>query len=250
MKKILSILNMIAILTFLMLVGLLAYLAGTGRLDKEKAQTVLDLIRHQGTPAGLRDQVYGVLVPTTATAPAPASAPAATPGTDDAPTAASASDRIEYAREAMEQEQLRLEHEAQELQRRQQLLDQKRSEIDAKLAELDSQKKAFQQQAAATQAAGQSEAFAKSLDLYNELKPKQVKDLFIVLPPGDAAEYLKAMDPSSAAKIIAEFKTPEERSYIATVLDKIRTAAPAVGMQSASDPATTAPVDPSQARAP
>ncbi len=249
MKKIVSIINMVAVLTVLVLAGLALFLVGTDRLDKEKMQTMLDLVRHPGTPAGLRQQVYEVFEPApAATSTAPATTKAA-PLDIEGPVAASSQERLEYTRQAMEHERLRLEHEAQELQHRQQLLDQKRALIDTKLTELDLQKKTFEAEVGNKQNQAKKSAFDTSLDLYNELKPKQVKDLFISLSPDAAAEFFKAMEPSRAGKIIAEFKAPEEKAYIAGVLDKIRAGATS-GTPNASDPSAPSPADSNQAKTP
>ena len=249
MKTVISILNMVAVLTLLVLLGLALYLVGSGRLDRVKSKTILDMVRHNGTPTDLRAKVYAVLEPPAppTTAPATSRPAAAEPaGT----VALSSAERIAYTRQALERQQMQIDHEAQELQHRQQLLDQKRAEIDAQLAELDTRKKTFDAEVAATQARVQSAAFAQSLDLYNELKPKQVKDIFSSLPPDAVADFLKAMDPSRAAKVIAEFKAPEEKSYITGVLEKIRAGVTAPGTGSASTMPATAPADANQVRGP
>jgi len=254
MKTLLSIFNMVAVLTLLVLLGLAGYLAATGRLDNEKLQTMLDMVRQTHTPPDLRQQVYTVFTAPPATATAPATGPATTRATGLAVAAsqmaASAAERLDYARQVIELEQLRLDHEAQELQHRQQLLDQKRAQIDANLAQLDAAQKKFREQVAATQAQTRSAAFTKTLDLYNELKTKQVKDILGTLNPDAAAEFLKAMDSERAAKIIAEFKTPEEKASLSSILEKIRTGTDPSGTPSASVPATTAPAEAIPATAP
>jgi len=82
------------------------------------------------------------------------------------------------------------------------------------------------------------------LALYDELKPKQVKDLFVDSKSAElVASYLTAMEPSRAAKIIGEFKAPEERTFIDAVLERIRVAGTtsASGPRAGGDVAVTAP---------
>ena len=44
-----------------MLLGLVGFLFASGRVDKEKTLTILDLLKHRGTPQNLREQTYEVL---------------------------------------------------------------------------------------------------------------------------------------------------------------------------------------------
>ena len=48
------------VLNLLVLVGLIGYLLGTGRLDKPKMQAIADILRHKGTPEKFREQVQNV----------------------------------------------------------------------------------------------------------------------------------------------------------------------------------------------
>lgn len=122
----------------------------------------------------------------------------------------------------MEQERLRLEMEAQDLRHRQELLERLQAKIEGDRKKVEEDRKAFEQAVALAASGTGEETFQKTLALYDELKPKQLKDLFI--PMGDelAARYLGAMAADRAAKIIAEFKTAEERAFILTVLERLR----------------------------
>ncbi len=234
MKKLASFVGVLAALNLLALIALVAFLAATGRLDGAKAHAIADLLRHQNTPPTLRDQLDDLLENTVpATAPAATStAPASRPADLAGPLAASAEDRLAFARQAMEQERLRLETQAQELQHRQELLDRQQAAFALKLASLEKDKKQFDDRVAAATAKASDEGFQKTLALYDELKPTQLKDLFVTMPAPTVAEFLLAMDPSRAGKIIGEFQTPQEQAFISTVLERIRTS----GTNSASTP--------------
>ena len=113
MKKIPAFLMTFLILNVLMAGGLLGYVAATGRLDGPKVKTILDLVKHQGTPVELREQVAEILVATTrpaATQPEVVEVKSLEGAA--ASVAASASERIAYAQQAVEQEKLRLDREA------------------------------------------------------------------------------------------------------------------------------------------
>jgi flagellar motility protein MotE (MotC chaperone) len=231
MKKFASFVSVLCVLNLLAMAGLAGYLLATGRLDKAKGQTIVDLLRHPGTPEKLREDVADILEPP-ATAPAGAAsrpagagvAAAGGAGGENGGRPATAEERIEFARQTMEQERLRLENEAQDLRHRQELLEQVQARVEAEKQKNTEDRKAFE--AAATQSAStrNEEAFQKTLALYNELKPRQIKDFFLQMPPDLAARYLQAMPEEQAARIIGEFKAANEKAYISGVLDRIRSA--------------------------
>jgi flagellar motility protein MotE (MotC chaperone) len=225
MKKVMQFLTMLCVLNVFMVAGLVGYLVGTGRLDKEKGGAIVDLLRHKGTPEKFRETVFDILQPVAATSPSsqPATAPGALAGGQSLKVGASAQERIAFARQMMEQERLSLENEAQELRHRQELLLALQADVQAKLKKIEDTKKESEPKAATAEAKAREENFQKTLAVYDELKTKQVKDIFMEnKSPELAASYLVAMDPSRAAKIVGEFKTPAEQQFIVQVLDRIR----------------------------
>lgn len=224
MRTIGSAITLIAILNLLIFGGLAGYLAATGRVDKEKFGTIVDLVKSPGTPENLRDQVYTLMHPDQA-ATAPASSPATLKTSEHGSLdvgVASARERIEFTRQAMEQERVRLDREAQELRNRQNLLETQRAEVDAKMAQIDKEKKDFEARVEQAESSVRDENFNRTLKLYNELKPKQVKEIFLSLSPDVVENYLRAMDSDRAARIISEFKSAEDRQFISGVLERIR----------------------------
>ena len=233
MKKLFTFIMMICLLNLLALAGLVGYLLATGRLDKPKALVISDLLRHPGTPKDLRTQVAELFEPPPATAPA--TGPASRPALALSEGPATAEERIDFARQAMEQERLRLDAEKQNLRHEHELLERLQAKIDTDRKKVDDDRKAFEQSVTQTAAKGNEEAFARTLALYDELKPKQLKDLFLPMPQDLVAKYLGAMEPERAAKIISEFKTEPERSFMNAVLKRLRE----TGTDSASAPGTT-----------
>ncbi len=243
MKKIGSLFLLLCVLNLFALLGLGGYLLASGRLDKTKATAIADLLRHKGTPEKFRETLYDILEPAPATTSAPASQPAvADSNLPDPQFSTSAQDRIDAGHQAMEQERLKLENQAQELRHRQDLLVQLQVDVQAKLKKIDEQQQAFEKRVAAANAGVKDDSFQKSLALYDELKTKQVKDIFLGMAPDIVANYLQAMEPSRAGKIIGEFKSPAESAFIASVLDRIRAAGTtsAIGSASNGTPAVAA----------
>ena len=248
MKKLGTLFSLLCIMNMLAIAGLLGYLFGTGRLDKPKVGAIVAMVRHRGTPEKLNEKLYDILepIPTTNPATAPASPPAVADGSSPDPTlGASAQDRLSIAAQAMQQERLRLDARAQELRDQQDSLDKKVAENKNKLKEITDLKEAFDKQVAVARKKTVDDNFQKSLDLYNELKAKQVKDLFVSMNNPDlVATYLQAMDTSRAAEIISQFQTATETDFIKSVLDRIRTAGTSAASGSAPAGSSTAAAAP------
>ena len=64
--------------------------------------------------------------------------------------------------------------------------------------------------------------FQDTLILYTTMQSRQVKGVFLSMTDAAAAEYLDAMEPRSAVKILKEFKAPEELARLKLILDKMR----------------------------
>jgi hypothetical protein len=245
MKKIAAFFTFLLVLNVLAAAGLGGYLLATGRLDKEKSLAIVDILKHQGTPDHLRSQVNDVLYPTTipATATAPATRQSLVDLANSDATLASlatAQERIDFARHAVEQERMRLESETRNLLARQKLLEDQRAAVTLQADQLAAARKRFDEQVQASATRLKDENFQRTVALYNDLKPKQVKELLISLDQDLVADYFRAFDGERSTKIIAEFKTPDEKQFISAVLEKIRT----TGTASANSPSPQAGTQP------
>jgi hypothetical protein len=86
----------------------------------------------------------------------------------------------------------------------------------------DRQSLAAEQTQQSTAAA--DKGFQDTLQLYQTLPAKQVKSIFASLSDDTVQQYLQAMDPVQAKKIMKEFKTPAEIARLEAVMEKIRLA--------------------------
>jgi len=223
MKKLGSFISFVCIDNLLTLAGFVGFLLATGRLDKAKAQAVSDLLQHQGTPAELRIKLNDIIVAATQTQPATATAPGehtGLAGAADVP--GTAEERIDYVKKVLEQERLALENDKQFLRDQHKLLDQRQESLAAAEAAFAEKSKAYEQKLASANTTNDRAGFQKTMSMFSELKPKQVKDLLAVMPAEDVARYLTTMEPDRAAKIMAEFKSADEKSLLKAVLDNVR----------------------------
>lgn len=87
---------------------------------------------------------------------------------------------------------------------------------------LEAEKKALadREQLAARLASDQG--FQDSLKLYKSMPAKQVKQAFMTMDDETVRRYLQAMEPRGAAKIVREFKNPDEMRRIQQVIDQMR----------------------------
>ncbi len=91
---------------------------------------------------------------------------------------------------------------------------------DRKSLEAERQKLTDQEQEADRLAA--DKGFKDTLALYNSMPSRQVKGLFMSMDELSAAQYLDAMPPRSAIKILKEFKTPADLDRMRRILEKMR----------------------------
>jgi hypothetical protein len=244
MKKFGMLISMICIINVLMLLGLGGFLWGTGRLNKPKAQTIADMLRQPGNPEGLRTKVYEIMAPPTTQAAQsrPTSGPATTTATSlTGLEPATAQERIDYLQKVLEAERLRLESEAQKLREEQELLVAKQNQLDLERKTLADQKKAYEQMVAGATTKSDAAGFQKSMEIFDQLKPKQVKDLLMTMPADQIARYITAMEPDRAAKVVGEFKNTGEKDALKEALDRVRGVTTASGTSAAS----TQPAGPS-----
>ena len=254
MKRLFSLISLISVLNILAVGGVIGFLCGTGRLDRAKAQAIGDMLKKPGTPVGFRQKIGDLLAPSSSTQPATASAatrPSLAGGglllREGEVPPASAEERITFLRRVQEEEQLRLDAIEQDLRNRQDLLVKKQAQIQAAQANLDRDKAALQKQLTEASTTHDGAGFQKTMALFEELKPNQIKDLLRPMGTDEAARYIAAMEPDQAAKIIGEFKTEDEKAFVAAVIERLRAPNNAVGTGAASGsatkPATTMPIE-------
>ncbi|MFK7961430.1 MAG: hypothetical protein AB8G96_13000 [Phycisphaerales bacterium] len=122
---------------------------------------------------------------------------------------------------------------AQQIQLVRQEVRERQSELSLRVGQLESDRRDFEAErqawldSIAAEAERRSdEQFAKAVKLYGTLKPKDSKAMMVeIIAGGDRAQvvrYLDALPTRTAAKILAEFKTPEERGLASGLLEDLR----------------------------
>ena len=218
MKKFTRVIVLTLALNFLAAAGGIAYLFQSGKLDRTKILAIKDLIF----------------------APPPSEAPTTQPAAEEAaPTTqpitsldkllAQASGRT--AGEQVEFIQRSFDAQMALLDRRQRELADLQRQVDLSKQQMERDRAAFEK--ARTELANREQqatklatdkGFQDSLALYNTMPSKQVKTIFMTLDDATMRQYLQAMQPRVAARIIKEFKAPDEVARIQKVMESMRLA--------------------------
>jgi len=133
-----------------------------------------------------------------------------------------AGEQVNFIRQAFDTEMAELDRKQRELADLQHQIDLARNQTKLDRAKVEQQAKDLQAQADQQTKLAADKGFQDTLELYNVLPAKQVKTIFMTLSDETVMQYLQAMDPRVASKIIKEFKQPEETTRIQKVLEKIR----------------------------
>jgi len=105
-------------------------------------------------------------------------------------------------------------------------LDAQKKLIEQKLAELKAKRQAFDEAIASKIQQMQSEDFQEAIAMLEGIPPKQAKQVIQAwLTEGSqeqVVDYLSAMEERKAAKVLKEFKQPNEVAQAATLIEQLR----------------------------
>jgi hypothetical protein len=82
--------------------------------------------------------------------------------------------------------------------------------------------------------------FQDALERYQAMPAKQVKEIFMRLDDTTVVNFLQAMEPRGAAKILKEFKSPAELARAEQIMEQMRQTTPANPNSAASAPPASA----------
>ena len=121
-----------------------------------------------------------------------------------------------------------------ELDRRQRELNDLKAQLDlanekmiADRAALDADRQKLAAETAQADKLAGDQGFQNSLALYTSMPARQVKAIFLTLDEQTVKQYLEAMPPRSAARVIREFKSPAEIERIHRIMETMRQGQPA-----------------------
>jgi flagellar motility protein MotE (MotC chaperone) len=218
MKKILQVLSMVLAINFLAVLGGVGWLMQSGHLDRARARAV-----------------KLVLFPTTATTepttePADA-APATQPfvNLDDLlarHAGKRAGEQVEIIQQSFDEQSAQLDRRKRELDALAEQVGREQKRLADAGTSLEQARKQLDEREKQDESRASDKGFQDTLKLYTSMPAPQVKKVFMSLPVETVVNYLQAMQPRNAAKIIKEFKTKDETDLIQKVLEKMRQGGP------------------------
>ena len=215
MKKLINVIILTLALNFLAIAGGVGWLYQGGKLGRDKVMAIKDILFPKPVETAASTQ------------------PAAEPTTQPImrleellakAAGRSASEQVEFIQHAFDAQVAQLDRRQVELNALQRQVELAKQQMTRDRAMVEEQKKALEaREQQATRLAG-DKGFQDSLALYNSMPAKKVKEVFAGLDDQTVKNYLQAMQPRTASKIINEFKSPEETTRIQKILEKMRSA--------------------------
>jgi multidrug efflux pump subunit AcrA (membrane-fusion protein) len=215
MKKLLTVLMLTLALNFLALAGGVGWLYKNHQLDREKVMAIKEILFPKPVPEA----------PTTQPTEEPTTQPIMR--LDELlakATGRSASEQVEFIQHAFDAQMAILDRRQQELIDLQRQVDLSKQQMTKDRGALDQQKQALDAREQAASKLATDTGFQDSLALYNTMAPRQVKTIFMGLDDQTIKNYLEAMEPRTAAKIVKEFKSPDETARIQKIMEQMRLA--------------------------
>ena len=214
MKALWNIVALLAIVHVIAAVGGFAMLVQTGKLDRATARVGAALIIE---PSGERYARRAEL-----RVPEPE---AAVEESDGSP--ATAEDRLEVRMQLTEADRERMTRLRRSVQDLREQLHQQQALLEAERRAFEDEKAAFTQLRAEINDLEGAEQFRKALEVYEQMKPADTKQVFdALLADGKQAEvvaYLDAIESRIRAKIVSEFVKDEAAPLAAELLEVLRT---------------------------
>ena len=228
MKRLFNVVVLTLALNFLAVVALVGWLHQTKRLDRAKVDDIRAILFPKDTPPA----------PTTQpTSDDPTTQPALNLDALLAKTAGrSATEQVRFIQQTFDAQMVQLERRERELADLQRQVDLAKEQLTRDRADIDRQRADLASKRDEHSRLASDKGFQDSLALYASLPSKQVKQVFMTLDDATVMSYLQAMEPRATARIMKEFKSPEELKRIQTIMEKMRQATPAAAPTATGQP--------------
>jgi len=216
-KRVYDAIALLALLNIVGLVGVVSVLVGTGALTKEKAQSIVEILR----------------------APKPSATTTATPAGDGAMPVAggprAGSTTTSETSPALSDREMEVVH--REAERIKAEIDQRLALANSIMLKVRTEREAFRkdrdtaaQQEQAAQARQQDEGYRKEIAILESLSSKMaLQHLLGLNDPDQAATMLMAMDTDRAKKIVESAKRGEDLARMKVIVQRLRDVSPSRG---------------------
>ncbi|RYG64635.1 hypothetical protein EON77_19485 [bacterium] len=215
LRKLATVVVVLLALHFVAVLGAAGFAFGTGKLDRAKLAEIVKI----------------VAPPTTAPATRPAdvaSAPTTRPllQFDDLlaqQAGRTTSEQVQFLRESFDGMAVQLDRQYRELLDLKRQVDLAQAQLSTERAAVVAREKAITDKEALAKRLAADAGFQRTMEIYDSMSPKQLKDVFAAQDDALVARYLQAMEPRRVANIVKEFKTPQEQTRANALLERLRT---------------------------
>lgn len=226
MRKLFNVIVLALAVNFLAVAGLVGWLVQSKHLDKSRVAAIKDVLFPKDMPP-------------------PTSQPAADPTTQPLynleqlltqQSGRSAAEQVEFIQQKFDAQMAQLDRRERELNDLQKQVELSKQQIVRDRGAFSAQKTALDAREQESKKLLADKGFQDSLSRYNVMPAKQVKQIFLTLDDATVKNYLQAMEPRAAGRIIKEFKSPDEVSRIQKVLELMRQTPPPAVPQPVQSP--------------
>jgi hypothetical protein len=200
MKRLLTVLGMVAILNLAALAGLAGYAASNGWLTRDRVQRAVAALKGEEEPA----------------------AAAAPEVAEEVKPTQSSGERIRRNQEVEERYLIELARREREIQDAWKLLETQGLALVREKEAFEEQKKRAAAEALVRAKESGDSGTQKELEIISGVKAKEAKDLLRQKDDADVVRILMAMEARKARQIVAACKASEERLWIGRILGKLR----------------------------
>jgi hypothetical protein len=213
MKKLFDVLVLVLALNFVIVAGLATWIVKSRNVDREKMTAIKEILYPATAPATTQPAVDATTQPSLRLDELVAR--------QSGRTAVEQVEFIQHTFDAQMAQLDRREREVKDLERQVELAKahMARDRVAFETEKLELKKREEQSSKLAS-----DQGFQDALQRYIVMPPKQVKQIFASLDDPTVVNFLQAMEPKTAAKIIKEFKTDEEVARMQRVLERMRQA--------------------------
>lgn len=225
MKKLLNVIVLVLAMNFIALAAGVGYLKQSGRLEQDRVLAIKEILFPSAAPQPATTQ------------------PAANPTTQpivrleellSQQIGRPASEQVEFIRQTFDAQMAQLDRRQRELNDLQAQIDLAKGQLARDRSAVAQKEKTLVTREQEATKLETDKGFQDSLALYKSMPGKQVKSVFLAMDDRTVAQYLQAMEPRAAARIVKEFKTPEETQFIQRALQRMRATEAATTQQAST----------------
>jgi flagellar motility protein MotE (MotC chaperone) len=217
MRKIFDVLVIMLAINFLALGAGVGWLWRTGRLDRARVISIRQML-FAAPPA---------VAPATQPSAPDEAAPALSPSKQLEALLARhagrpAAEQVQFVQQAFDSTMAQLDKRQQDVAYREEQVARANQKLADDRKSLEAERQQLLDKEKQADRLANDKGFQDTLNLYNSMSGRQAKQVFMTMEETSAAEYLDAMTPRNAARVLKEFKAPDEIERMKRILEKMR----------------------------